>query len=50
MNYSKYNANFTQTIQEQTSISRKARLWLREVWQFSNFYGDYLASLHASKK
>lgn len=50
MNYSKCNANLPQTIQEQTSIDKKPWLWLQKFWQFSNFYGDYLASLHVNKK
>ena len=24
-------------------------LWLKKFWQFSLFYGDYLASLHSKK-
>ena len=25
-------------------------LWCRKFWQFSLFYGDYLASLHSQKR
>lgn len=28
---------------------QKAWLWCRKFWQFSLFYGDYLASLHSRK-
>lgn len=30
--------------------NRKVWLWLTKFWQFSNFYGDYLASLHSQKQ
>ena len=28
----------------------KILLWLSNFWQFSLFYGDYIASLHAKKR
>lgn len=31
-------------------VENKIFLWLNKFWQFSLFYGDYLASLHSQKK
>ena len=51
MNYSKYNfelLNFN--VRSPLSLYQKTRLWCQKFWQFSLFYGDYLASLHSQKK
>lgn len=50
MNYSKSNIEFIEANNNQASTSdRRVWLWLKKFWQFSCFYGDYLASLHAKK-
>lgn len=51
MNYSKYNFELLPTNnRSDKNQSQKAWLWLKKFWQFSLFYGDYLASLHSQKK
>ncbi|MEM7761298.1 MAG: hypothetical protein AAF298_24690 [Cyanobacteria bacterium P01_A01_bin.40] len=48
MNYtkSKINSNIENKIEFEEN---KVMLGLKKFWQFSLFYGDYLASLHAKK-
>ena len=51
MNYSKYNFELLNSNERSPlTLSQKARLWCQKFWQFSLFYGDYLASLHSQKK
>lgn len=49
--------NYSQSNYESSDIARQpalnqyqtAWLWCQKFWQFSLFYGDYLASLHSRK-
>ena len=43
---SRSNTNINNKIE---LAENKVLLWLKEFWQFSLFYGDYLASLHSKK-
>jgi hypothetical protein len=50
MNYSK--GNFERPNLDNRPVltqNQKLRLWCQKFWQFSLFYGDYLASLHSRK-
>ena len=51
MNYSKFNYELLD-IDRQPVLNQyqKVWLWCQKFWQFSLFYGDYLASLHSRKK
>lgn len=48
MNYLKYkpNENANDNIE---LVENQFLLWLKKFWQFSLFYGDYLATLHSKK-
>lgn len=50
MNYYRTNIKLLDN-QEKPDLTQyqKAWLWCHEFWQFSLFYGDYLASLHSRK-
>ena len=51
MNHSKCNNEFLDTKNPSVlTLERKISLWWKKFWQFSLFYGDYLASLHSRKK
>lgn len=51
MNHSQYNLELSDTKKRSgTKPYQKAWLWCQKFWQFSLFYGDYLASLHSKKK
>lgn len=51
MNY--YRTNFELLDANEKPVLNQyqtARLWCRKFWQFSLYYGDYLASLHSRKR
>ena len=50
MNYSKFNFELLDANEKPVlNQYQRAGLWCRKFWQFSLFYGDYLASLHSRK-
>jgi hypothetical protein len=53
MNYYKTNLELlNDNDREQPILTQyqRAWLWCRKFWQFSLYYGDYLASLHSRKR
>ncbi len=50
MNFYKTNANLMSDNNKVLTIAKKAKLWVQKFWEFSCFYGDYKASLHAKRK
>lgn len=51
MNYSKCNFESLDAKKRPfLNQYQKAWLWCKKFWQFSLFYGDYLAGLHSKKK
>ena len=51
MNYSKLNLESSEAKNSPfLNPSQKFWQWCNKFWQFSLFYGDYLASLHSKKK
>jgi hypothetical protein len=51
MNYSKFNLE-SPDAKERPFLNqdRTAWQWCHKFWQFSLFYGDYLAKLHSKRK
>ena len=50
MNYSRFNFELIDDNNKPIlNQYQTARLWLIKFWQFSLFYGNYLASLHSKK-
>ncbi|VEP16352.1 conserved hypothetical protein [Hyella patelloides LEGE 07179] len=50
MNYTKSNFQLPNANSDRVlTLEKKVGLWLKKFWQFSLFYGDYLASLHSRK-
>ena len=51
MNYPEFNLKLLDD-NERIALTQSQRAWLccQKFWQFSLFYGDYLASLHSRKK
>ena len=50
MNYNKSNINSNIENNSIEFEENKVMLWIEKFWQFSLFYGDYLASLHSKKE
>ncbi len=51
MIYSQSNTKISNTAENKVVYhDNKVLLWFQKFWQFSLFYGDYLASLHSKKK
>ncbi len=51
MNLHTSNVDFKNATNNQIyTLDRKVWLWCQKFWQFSRFYGDYLAGLHSKKK
>ncbi len=49
MNYTK-STKIDSNIKDNIEFKEnKVMLWLNNFWQFSLFYGDYLANLHSKK-
>lgn len=42
-----YQPSLRSTNEQFSNFQQQAALWCRAFWQFSLFYGDYLASLHS---
>ena len=51
MDFSKSNLKpYNLTNNKVSYTENRVWLWLKKFWEFSLFYGDYLASLHSQKK
>ncbi len=51
MNFYKTNANYpTSDNNKVIALAKKAKVWVQKFWEFSCYYGEYKASLHAKKK
>lgn len=50
MNYFKSNYELLDTDRQPLNQYQIIWSWCHKFWQFSLFYGDYLASLHSKKK
>ena len=50
MNYLKSNYEHLDIDRQPLNQYQRVWLWCQKFWQFSLFYGDYLASLHSKKK
>ena len=50
MIYSQSNTKLANTDENKVVYHDNKVSWFQKFWQFSLFYGDYLASLHSNKK
>lgn len=49
MNYTHSKINLNTEHNQVEFVENKFFLWIAKFWQFSLFYGDYLAKLHSKK-